>query len=109
MNFFLGECLIETGFYVFNTEAHPIDGAALDCCQRFNENKIDFNGILDHYVQLNLGFIKARERVIPSYCNYDFDKLKDIKNLDLIYSCNLSDYFKTRFQTMSSSGKFYYP
>ena len=27
-----GECVIEAGGYVFNTEAHPIDPAALRCC-----------------------------------------------------------------------------
>ncbi|GAB0087149.1 alpha-1,2-Mannosidase [Sergentomyia squamirostris] len=27
-----GECVIEAGGYIFNTEAHPIDPAALRCC-----------------------------------------------------------------------------
>lgn len=27
------KCVIDSGGYVFNTEAHPIDIAALDCCQ----------------------------------------------------------------------------
>ncbi|KAK8770403.1 hypothetical protein V5799_013130 [Amblyomma americanum] len=27
-----GECVIDTGAYVFNTEAHPIDVAAVHCC-----------------------------------------------------------------------------
>lgn len=27
-----GECVIDTGSYIFNTEAHPIDSAALRCC-----------------------------------------------------------------------------
>lgn len=27
-----GECVIDTGGYIFNTEAHPIDPAALRCC-----------------------------------------------------------------------------
>lgn len=27
-----GQCLIEAGGYVFNTEAHPVDTAALRCC-----------------------------------------------------------------------------
>lgn len=27
-----GECIIDTGGYIFNTEAHPIDPAALRCC-----------------------------------------------------------------------------
>lgn len=36
-----GECLMETGFFVFNTEAHPIDGAALDCCISMRQTKHD--------------------------------------------------------------------
>ncbi|XP_078508367.1 ER degradation-enhancing alpha-mannosidase-like protein 2 [Lissotriton helveticus] len=27
-----GECIIEAGGYIFNTEAHPLDPAALHCC-----------------------------------------------------------------------------
>ncbi|KAF6027894.1 Edem1 [Bugula neritina] len=27
-----GECIIDAGGYIFNTEAHPIDVASLDCC-----------------------------------------------------------------------------
>lgn len=27
-----GECVIDAGGYIFNTEAHPIDPAALRCC-----------------------------------------------------------------------------
>ena len=29
-----GECVLNAGGYIFNTEAHPIDVAALDCCHR---------------------------------------------------------------------------
>lgn len=28
------ECIVETGGYVFNTEAHPLDVAALSCCSK---------------------------------------------------------------------------
>ncbi len=27
-----GECIIDAGGYVFNTEAHPVDPAILYCC-----------------------------------------------------------------------------
>ena len=27
-----GECVVESGGWIFNTEAHPIDAAALHCC-----------------------------------------------------------------------------
>ncbi|XP_044728045.1 ER degradation-enhancing alpha-mannosidase-like protein 2 [Chrysoperla carnea] len=34
-----GECVIDAGGYIFNTEAHPIDPAALHCCHDLpNEN-----------------------------------------------------------------------
>lgn len=29
-----GECVMETGAYVFNTEAHPLDAGALHCCSK---------------------------------------------------------------------------
>lgn len=29
-----GECVIDAGGYIFNTEAHPIDPAALRCCHQ---------------------------------------------------------------------------
>ncbi|KAK0412870.1 hypothetical protein QR680_006458 [Steinernema hermaphroditum] len=52
-----GECALDAGGYIFNTEAHPIDPAALYCCgskrqkdvemlQKFEDN-IDFVSLLD--------------------------------------------------------------
>lgn len=44
-----GECIIDAGGYIFNTEAHPIDPGALHCCHSaansasFNLNEIDRN------------------------------------------------------------------
>lgn len=50
-----GECVIEAGGYIFNTEAHPVDPAALYCCSevpslqlydlaKLNSNKNLFRG-----------------------------------------------------------------
>ncbi|KAF5285491.1 hypothetical protein FQR65_LT13236 [Abscondita terminalis] len=50
-----GECVLEAGGYIFNTEAHPIDPSALYCCHdmpkerlfdfgNLNEKKIRFRG-----------------------------------------------------------------
>ena len=72
-------------------------------------NTIDMNGILERYAQLHSGSKKRREKIMPSYCDFDFDRLGNVTNLDLIYACNLNDYFKTKFHSMSSSGQFYYP
>lgn len=44
-----GQCIIDTGGYIFNTEAHPIDAAALHCCSEvptmklFELNKLTSN------------------------------------------------------------------
>lgn len=39
-----GQCVIETGGYIFNTEAHPIDPSALYCCHDVPKMKFyDFN------------------------------------------------------------------
>lgn len=35
-----GECVIDTGGYIFNTEAHPIDPAALRCCHETPYNEV---------------------------------------------------------------------
>ncbi|OWK03407.1 EDEM2, partial [Cervus elaphus hippelaphus] len=34
-----GECVLGAGGYIFNTEAHPIDPAALHCCRRLKEEQ----------------------------------------------------------------------
>lgn len=36
-------CIVGTGGYVFNTEAHPIDIAALSCCSSVKEEKEQLN------------------------------------------------------------------
>lgn len=33
-------CLLDTGAYIFNTEAHPMDAGALDCCHGPTERDI---------------------------------------------------------------------
>ena len=35
-------CVVESGGYVFNTEAHPIDISSLTCCNRFYGRELDF-------------------------------------------------------------------
>lgn len=39
-----GECIIDAGGYIFNTEAHPVDPSALHCCHDFPKyNLHDFS------------------------------------------------------------------
>ena len=53
-----GECIIETGFNFFNTEAHPIDGATIDCCPSLKRESnlftdADLNKLLNRHILLN--------------------------------------------------------
>ncbi|XP_073415518.1 ER degradation-enhancing alpha-mannosidase-like protein 2 isoform X2 [Dendrobates tinctorius] len=41
-----GECVLGAGGYVFNTEAHPIDPAALHCCKQDNTEKWEMEDLV---------------------------------------------------------------
>ena len=46
-----GRCMLEAGGYIFNTEAHPIDPAALACCSGLSEDEVRCHvGILRFYL-----------------------------------------------------------
>ncbi|XP_044152943.1 ER degradation-enhancing alpha-mannosidase-like protein 2 [Bufo gargarizans] len=44
-----GECVLGAGGYVFNTEAHPIDPAALHCCKRDNTEKWEVEDLVREF------------------------------------------------------------
>lgn len=41
-----GDCILSAGGYVFNTEAHPLDPAALHCCSRYQDERRELQDIL---------------------------------------------------------------
>lgn len=41
-----GDCVLGAGGYIFNTEAHPLDPAALHCCSRAQEERYELQDIL---------------------------------------------------------------
>uniref|UniRef100_A0A8C2DKW7 alpha-1,2-Mannosidase n=1 Tax=Cyprinus carpio TaxID=7962 RepID=A0A8C2DKW7_CYPCA len=41
-----GDCILSAGGYVFNTEAHPLDPAALHCCSRHHSERRELQDIL---------------------------------------------------------------
>ncbi|XP_064154647.1 ER degradation-enhancing alpha-mannosidase-like protein 2 [Anguilla rostrata] len=41
-----GDCVLGAGGYIFNTEAHPLDPAALHCCSRAQEERRELQDIL---------------------------------------------------------------
>ncbi|XP_016891372.1 ER degradation-enhancing alpha-mannosidase-like protein 2 [Cynoglossus semilaevis] len=41
-----GQCVLGAGGYIFNTEAHPLDPAALYCCSRHTQDRRELRDIL---------------------------------------------------------------
>lgn len=41
-----GDCILGAGGYIFNTEAHPIDPAALHCCSKNQDERLELQNIL---------------------------------------------------------------
>ncbi|XP_067856379.1 ER degradation-enhancing alpha-mannosidase-like protein 2 isoform X2 [Heptranchias perlo] len=44
-----GECVLGAGGYLFNTEAHPIDPAALHCCSHHKEERWEVEGLMQGF------------------------------------------------------------
>lgn len=61
-----GQCVIDAGGYIFNTEAHPIDIAALDCCH--NPPREQFHDVINDLDQLSIVDVTqtAGERFLSS-------------------------------------------
>ncbi|CAH2292584.1 ER degradation-enhancing alpha-mannosidase 2 [Pelobates cultripes] len=47
-----GECILGAGGYVFNTEAHPIDPAALHCCNRDTQEKWEVEDLVREFFSI---------------------------------------------------------
>lgn len=49
------QCVIDAGGYVFNTEAHPLDIAAVQCCSKHSNSVADFTDLpIDLFSLLNM-------------------------------------------------------
>lgn len=48
-----GECIIEAGGYIFNTEAHPLDPAALHCCTAHKEDQWEVDDLTRQFYSYN--------------------------------------------------------
>ncbi|KAK4886829.1 hypothetical protein RN001_003100 [Aquatica leii] len=63
-----GECVLEAGGYIFNTEAHPIDPSALYCCHDMSKEKLfDFGNLKEKKNRFRGEAIYERkmENIIP--------------------------------------------
>ncbi|XP_078411060.1 ER degradation-enhancing alpha-mannosidase-like protein 2 [Cetorhinus maximus] len=64
-----GECVLGAGGYLFNTEAHPIDPAALHCCSQHKEDRWEVEGLMQgfrasQYVRMGLSAPGASEQYL---------------------------------------------
>ncbi len=105
--------MIETGFYVFNTEAHPIDGAALDCCMKLNEQNtdplpslmelIDLKMVFERYLDLINSDFEIRDAKDEVSYPADYGK-SNASSIDKdSFLCNLNEKFKSDFYMTSTS------
>lgn len=78
-----GECVLGAGGYVFNTEAHPIDPAALHCCKRDSAEKWEMEDLVKEFFSGKKRTQKIREEATKdeNYHNvYSTGSLKRTKS-----------------------------
>ncbi|XP_011298856.1 ER degradation-enhancing alpha-mannosidase-like protein 2 isoform X1 [Fopius arisanus] len=68
-----GQCVVDAGGYVFNTEAHPIDPGALSCCRPVQSLFNDRKSVMGRFVSATLQDDDSQENTV------EIDRLIDIK------------------------------
>ncbi|KAK2109110.1 ER degradation-enhancing alpha-mannosidase-like protein 2 [Saguinus oedipus] len=58
-----GKCILGAGGYIFNTEAHPIDPAALQCCRRLKEEQWEVVDLMREFYSLKRNRSKFQKTV----------------------------------------------
>ncbi|XP_051048332.1 ER degradation-enhancing alpha-mannosidase-like protein 2 isoform X2 [Phodopus roborovskii] len=61
-----GECILGAGGYIFNTEAHPIDPAALHCCRRLKEEQWEVEDLVREFYSLKHSRSRAQRKTMSS-------------------------------------------
>ncbi|XP_028744759.1 ER degradation-enhancing alpha-mannosidase-like protein 2 isoform X2 [Peromyscus leucopus] len=61
-----GECILGAGGYIFNTEAHPIDPAALHCCRRLKEEQWEVEDLMREFYSLKQNRSRAQRKTMSS-------------------------------------------
>nr|XP_054111044.1 ER degradation-enhancing alpha-mannosidase-like protein 2 isoform X2 [Callithrix jacchus] len=61
-----GECILGAGGYIFNTEAHPIDPAALHCCRRLKEEQWEVEDLMREFYSLKRNRSKFQKKTVSS-------------------------------------------
>lgn len=61
-----GECILGAGGYIFNTEAHPIDPAALHCCRRLKEEQGEVEDLMREFYSLKRSRSGFQKKTVSS-------------------------------------------
>ncbi|XP_034495971.1 ER degradation-enhancing alpha-mannosidase-like protein 2 isoform X1 [Ailuropoda melanoleuca] len=61
-----GECILGAGGYIFNTEAHPIDPAALHCCRRLKEEQWEVEDLMREFYSLKRKRSRFQKKTMSS-------------------------------------------
>lgn len=66
-----GECIIDTGSYIFNTEAHPIDSSALRCCHEIPYTELITKNFTPSTYLGETMELNVEEQTIPDIHRFD--------------------------------------
>ncbi|CAH0561289.1 unnamed protein product [Brassicogethes aeneus] len=92
-----GECVIEAGGYIFNTEAHPIDPSALKCCQIDDSSKLyDMKGINENRDLFRGQILEEKPVIVSAEENFTYDEniTVEITGAAVITTESTSSYMK---------------
>lgn len=81
-----GECVVDAGGYIFNTEAHPLDPGALHCCHNLPAREFDWNMILGNKQTVRKTNEPEEDDVVittESSSSYKLDTNDSFKNLEV--------------------------
>ncbi|XP_077994104.1 ER degradation-enhancing alpha-mannosidase-like protein 2 [Glandiceps talaboti] len=78
-------CIINTGSYILNTEAHPIDLAALDCCHKSSQN-------FQNYLKNLKGSNYEKLQNLQHYLDTKNTKFEESKGLTSQYNCSAQSF-----------------
>ncbi|XP_063992173.1 ER degradation-enhancing alpha-mannosidase-like protein 2 [Diachasmimorpha longicaudata] len=76
-----GQCVVDAGGYIFNTEAHPIDPGALSCCRPVRSLFNDKKSVMGRFVPANVQVDDVEEvnSQTESTGEIEIDRLGDMK------------------------------
>lgn len=92
-----GKCVLDTGGYVFNTEAHPVDMAAVNCCH--NPDAKQFSDFLDDFDVANafdINEIKEERFTKKSFESLEEESIEDRRRQETLLTCKV-DNFRSKF------------